>query len=534
MKKLKKIIPIFVLALLCLAVAGAIIVPDEVVTADMPPNNPHYFYGSVTTLAGENVPYDPAAPTDPAQTTMVYARDITRVLNFDGLDEYSSGEYFGRPVSRLEGTTVYGYDPLNFAFPVFEYDDPSVQGARPGDVIQFYICSPGRELPGVLVTDPETGLPVQVYYELGGLNAGFDLSADVVPPAPEAVSPLEGALDVPKDEPITILFDEDITLVNLAAFHIEGSTSGDLLDGEPILGEDGRTVTLPHLDFDDFGEAVTVTIDAGAVSDGVGNLNAAYSWSFEAYPYYFTISGFAGVAEAVLHYRIVPEEPLEVIADGEGNYVITVPNGWSGVVTPVLEGYVFDPAFRSYTEVTADQPDQDYTATLLTFTISGNAGVEGVELQDGGGAVLATSDAVGDYSFTVDYGWSGVVTPVLEGYLFIPASRSYENVTEDLADQNYTPALEIFTISGNAGVAGAVLHYSILPEEPLEVIADGEGNYVIEVPYGWSGTVTPELEGYLFDPASRSYDNVTEDLADQDYTATVVVYYYYLPLVINN
>jgi hypothetical protein len=184
MNKLKKIIPLLVLALLSLALAGA--VAPEVVSADYPPNNPHHFYGRVTTLAGENVPYDPDAPTDPAHTTMVYARDMTRVLNLDGLDEFSSGEYFGRPVLLHEGTTVYGFDPLTFAFPVFSWDDPTVQGARPGDVIQFYICPPGREVPGVQVTDPDTGLPVQAYYELGGLSAGFDLSADVVPPAPEA------------------------------------------------------------------------------------------------------------------------------------------------------------------------------------------------------------------------------------------------------------------------------------------------------------------------------------------------------------
>ena len=437
MKKLKKIIPLLALTLVSLMVVGAL--KPEGVLADNPPNNPHYFYGSVTTLAGENVPYD---PEDPAQTTMVYARDMTRVLNFDGLDAYSSGEYFGRPVSMADGVTVYGYDEPYFAFPVFDYDDPSVQGARPGDIIQFYICPPGREVPGVLVTDPVTGSPVQVYYTLGGLNQDFDLSADVVPPAPEAVSPLDGAVDVLRDDPITILFDEEISLVNLAAFHIEGEFSGDLLEGDPILEADGRTVTLPHFDFDDFGETVTVTIDAGAVKDGVDNLNEAYSWSFATYQYFFTISGYAGVAGAVLGYG----EGLSVTAGLDGVYSIVVENGWSGTVTPVLEGYVFDPTSRSYTEVTADQTDQNYTATLLTFTISGNAGMAGVELKDGADVVLATADTAGDYSFTVDYGWSGVVTPVLEGYVFDPAFREYTDVTADQVDQNYTANVEEYLI----------------------------------------------------------------------------------------
>jgi hypothetical protein len=38
----------------------------------------------------------------------------------------------------------------------------------------------------------------------------------------------------------------------------------------------------------------------------------------------------------------------------------------------------------------------------------------------------------------VSDGWSGVVTPVLGGYDFQPSTRSYVNVSEDLADESYT------------------------------------------------------------------------------------------------
>ena len=53
-------------------------------------------------------------------------------------------------------------------------------------------------------------------------------------------------------------------------------------------------------------------------------------------------------------------------------------------MTPELEGYRLTRLSVS-TNVTADQPDQDYEATLMTFTISGNAEMEGVELKDGDG-----------------------------------------------------------------------------------------------------------------------------------------------------
>jgi len=425
------------LALILMIIAG-ILAPQAALAF---PQNGHGFYGSVTTLEGSPVPYDPANPEDPAHTTMVYAKDVTRVLNFDG-EPFSSGQYFGRPVTLVAGDTVYGYTPQAFIFPAYDPQDTTVQGARPGDQIEFYICAPGMDLPGVLVTD-ELGAPIRQTFAIGGLTE-LDLSADIIAPAPEAVSPEDGAVDVLKDAPVTVLFNEDVSLEDATAFTISGSRSGDLLaDGDATLGDDNRTVTLPHLPFSDYGETITVTLALGLVSDGVGNLNEVYSWSFETYPYFFTISGNAGVAGVELRDG---DGVLLATADDNGDYSFPVENGWSGTVTPELEGYLFDPAFREYTNVTADQPDQDYEATLMTFTISGNAEMEGVELKDGDGDLLATADAAGDYSFTVDYGWSGTVTPVLEGYMFDPAFIEYENVDHDFVDQDYTATKVLFYI----------------------------------------------------------------------------------------
>ena len=38
--------------------------------------------------------------------------------------------------------------------------------------------------------------------------------------------------------------------------------------------------------------------------------------------------------------------------------------------------------------------------------------------------------------------------------------------------------------------------------------------------YGWSGTVTPSLNGYIFSPANRTYSSVSADQISQDYAAT--------------
>jgi hypothetical protein len=43
------------------------------------------------------------------------------------------------------------------------------------------------------------------------------------------------------------------------------------------------------------------------------------------------------------------------VTDASGDYNLTVPYGWSGVVTPGLAGYTFSPLSRTYSNVTVDQ-----------------------------------------------------------------------------------------------------------------------------------------------------------------------------------
>ena len=83
--------------------------------------------------------------------------------------------------------------------------------------------------------------------------------------------------------------------------------------------------------------------------------------------------------------------------------------------------------------------DINIVGTLLQYTISGKITTGGSGLGDVNliGLSVAT-DANGFYTASVDYGFSGVVTPAKAGYTFDPNSRSYTNVTADIADQNYS------------------------------------------------------------------------------------------------
>lgn len=52
--------------------------------------------------------------------------------------------------------------------------------------------------------------------------------------------------------------------------------------------------------------------------------------------------------------------------DLNGLYEISTPNDWSGVITPTISGYTFEPESRSYLNVTSDISDQNFVGTKQT------------------------------------------------------------------------------------------------------------------------------------------------------------------------
>lgn len=119
-----------------------------------------------------------------------------------------------------------------------------------------------------------------------------------------------------------------------------------------------------------------------------------------------------------------------------GEFNISVDYGWTGTVQPENEGYTFQPAYRRYPPVTKEQMNQDFTAEMIMLTISGilemgGVSLEGILMSASEGGVSATTDAKGNYSVKVPYGWTGEISPKKDGYSFDPPSETYTNVTTD-------------------------------------------------------------------------------------------------------
>jgi hypothetical protein len=248
--------------------------------------------------------------------------------------------------------------------------------------------------------------------------------------------------------------------------------------------------------------------------------NSGDSWVFKTQVGNVAIVGNAGLPGAVLYY--VSGSNKSVTADSTGAYSISLPYNWSGTIMPSKAGYMFEPAGASFTNLTASQTIQNFTA-YWAYTISGNAGVSGAAINYTYGIPRAVvTDSNGNYSFQLPSGWSGTVTPTKPSYAFSPANITYTNLSANQTSQNYTPTFVTYTISGNTGQGGVTLSYT--DGTAKTVVSDSSGNYSIVLPFGWSGTITPFKAGYNFSPVNRSYSNLSGNQPGQNFTASVITY----------
>lgn len=151
---------------------------------------------------------------------------------------------------------------------------------------------------------------------------------------------------------------------------------------------------------------------------------------------------------------------------------------------------------------------------IQTFTISGQVGIPGVEMQGLPGNPV--TDDKGYYASTVNYKWSGTVKPVKEGYTFNPPRLSYAKVMRDQKNRNYTAEQITFTISdvimvGGTPIPGVRVSASKGGQSSL---TDARGRFNVTVPYGWSGELALEKEGLSFSPPTQSFTNVTTNIRD--------------------
>jgi len=213
------------------------------------------------------------------------------------------------------------------------------------------------------------------------------------------------------------------------------------------------------------------------------------------------------------------------ITDANGYYEIAVPYHWYGTVSANLVGYYF--INKSYTHVTTDQTNQNFTAfqpKISGYVKDGTgSGVEGVQVSADNGGGSDITNLNGYYRLTVPYDWSGIVEVSKDGWRFSPLSMTYMNVTANQTSQNYTgfqPKISGYINDANGvGLEGVTVSADNSDDSD---ISDASGYYEIVVPYDWSGTVTPKRLRWGITPSNRSYNNVVADQFNQDFLAVYI------------
>jgi hypothetical protein len=251
--------------------------------------------------------------------------------------------------------------------------------------------------------------------------------------------------------------------------------------------------------------------------------------TFEASPVLnptYTISGSAGVSGVTL---TLSGDATGTTTSGEdGAYQFTGLSNGSYQITPSLIDYTFDPQYLEVTVSSADAPNQSFTATLVTNSISGSAGIPGVTLTlSGAASATTTSGDAGAYQFTGLRSGTYQITPSLTDYTFDPLSLAVTLNGADVTNQDFIAnpvVVPTYSISGSTAVAGATLTLS--GAASATAVSSGKS-----ATYQFSGLqngnyrLTPSLTGYTFDPSFLDVTVNGANLMGQNFIANRIPTY---------
>ncbi|HWQ96833.1 MAG TPA: SdrD B-like domain-containing protein, partial [Clostridia bacterium] len=217
------------------------------------------------------------------------------------------------------------------------------------------------------------------------------------------------------------------------------------------------------------------------------------------------------------------------MTDNYGAYLFNVAPG-SYTLTPSHPSYSFAPTTTPYSTASGDLTAANFTATPVVLTISGRVskdsiGLPGVTLTLGGSeSGTATTNASGDYTFTVHYGRSYTVMPAHSSDTFSPALANFTQITTNQT-MNFTASSIVYTISGNVTgaptcVSGVTVNLTGSSTGGKTATTNASGSYAFSsVAPGDTYTVHPVKAGCSFSPGSLPFANLSGNQT-ANFTAT--------------
>jgi len=246
-------------------------------------------------------------------------------------------------------------------------------------------------------------------------------------------------------------------------------------------------------------------------------------------PLYLISGSVTGAVQEGVTITISGSGAGSTTTDYSGNYLFSVFNNGTYTVTPSKNGYTFMPVSREVTVSGADVSGVNFTATAVTYSISGTvtgAVQAGVTMMlSGTGSATTTTDASGSYSFTGLSNGTYTVTPSKSGYTFMPVSREVTVSGADVSGVNFTATEVTYSISGTVtGAVQAGVTMMLSGTGSATTTTDASGSYSFTGLSNGTYTVTPSKSGYTFMPVSREVTVSGADVSGVNITATAVTY----------
>jgi hypothetical protein len=270
-------------------------------------------------------------------------------------------------------------------------------------------------------------------------------------------------------------------------------------------------------------EALGVSLAVALVATGCGGSKGADPGAESRH----AIRGaVAGAVESGVTLTLAGPASATTVTVAGGQYAFPALLNGSYTVTPSRAGYTFSPASRAVTVSGADQTGHDFTASALTYTISGTvsgAASAGVTVVLSGPVTRRTTTAGGGtFSFTGVAPGSYTLRTTLSGFSFTPPTRSVTVSAADRPDQDFVAAAIANPHAISGAVSGAVtagVTLTLSGDADATTTSDAGGAYSFAGLADGSYEVTPSLAGYAFTPLGRSVTVSGADRSGQGFTA---------------
>lgn len=218
--------------------------------------------------------------------------------------------------------------------------------------------------------------------------------------------------------------------------------------------------------------------------------------------------------------------------NAQGEYIVTVPSGWSGSLTPTKANHTFTPAVQTLNTQVSDTNGIDFVgnnaATAITISgrvTSAGTGLDGAEvIVVGNPSIGTTADAQGNYILRVDAPFTGSIIAVQPKYTFTPIA--FSGLTADSPNSNFAgtavASAQTLTITGRVTLSsnGAGLSaVTVSSSSGQTATTASDGSYSLEVPKPFTGTLVSLRSGFTFAPATLTL-TAQNDTSGQDFVAT--------------